>query len=84
MILMLKESSMRKFCNYYVKPIVNISTFDYDRKWGVFAKRPEDTTKIHCKDEDANLILWVYDEIVAYKIAELLDVDDYMHETENN
>lgn len=66
--------------NYYVKPIVQISPCQYDRKYGIFSKQPKDETKIHCKDEDANLVLWVYDEIIAEKIAELLDIDDFINE----
>ena len=85
MTLMLKESNMYKeYGNYYVKTLVQISPIEYNRKYGVFMKRPEDLEHIHCDDEEANMILWVYDELIAHKIAELLYIDDFMQETENN
>lgn len=73
-----------EYSNYYVKAIVDISPFEYSRTWGVYSKKPEDPEKIHCQDDDPNLLIWTYDELVAHKIAELLDLDDFMHETENN
>lgn len=65
---------------YYVKQIVSISPCEYDRKYGIFMSEPKDPEKIHCKEDDPNLIVWTYDKLIADKIAELLDIDDYMHE----
>lgn len=71
---------MGEYTNYYVKALVQVSPIEYNRTYGVFMKRPEDTTHIHCDDEEANMILWTYDELIANKIAELLDIDDYIKE----
>lgn len=43
---------MRDYNNYYVKVLVQVSPIEYNRKYGVFMKRPEDTTHIHCDDEE--------------------------------
>lgn len=67
---------------YYVKPIIQINPIDYDEVWGVFDSIPYDETHIHCQDEDANLVVWTYNEGYAHKIAEILNVDEYIHESE--
>ena len=68
---------------YYVKPIIEQCPWDCDVKYGVYDASPKDPEKIHCRLDDPNLILWTYNKLNAEKIAELLEVDDYIHETEN-
>lgn len=57
---------------YYVKQIE-------EDMYGVFDSRPYNT-KIHCPDDDPNLIVYTYIEGYAIKIAEILNVDEYIHE----
>lgn len=57
---------------YYVKQIE-------EDMYGIFDSRPYNT-KIHCQDDDPNLILWTYSEGYAIRIAEILNVDEYIHE----
>ena len=57
---------------YYVKQIE-------EGMYGVFDSRPYNT-KIHCPDDDPNLIVYTYEKIYAEKIAEMLNVDEFIHE----
>ena len=57
---------------YYVKQIE-------EDMYGVFDSRPYNT-KIHCPDDDPNLIVYTHIEGYAIKIAEILNVDEYIHE----
>ena len=58
---------------YYVKQI------DED-KYGVFDSIPRDDEHVHCKDPEANLIVWCCVELNAEKIAEVLNVDDHIYD----
>ena len=57
--------------NYYVEVM--------DNYWGVFYRHPEDPDRRHCKERYPNLVVWTYEKIYADKIAEALNVDDYIH-----
>lgn len=65
---------------FYVKRMVEMNPVEMTVKWGVFDRKPENTG-IHCKDPDANLIVWTYSELAAEKIAEVLEVDAYSWES---
>lgn len=69
---------------YYVKEIPDKNVFYSDVTWGVFDSKPEDPDKRHCKDEFANLVVWTYEKLAAEKIAEVLNVDEYIHEKHFN
>lgn len=69
--------------NFIVKPIVTaMSPIEYERMYGVF-EYVEDTG-IHIKDEYADLIVLTYSELIAEKIAELLEVDEFMHDNKSD
>lgn len=64
---------------FYVKRMVEMNPVEMTVRWGVFQNFPENTG-IHCKDPNANLIVWTYSELAAMKIAEILEVDAYTWE----
>lgn len=65
--------------DFIVKPIVTaMSPIEYERMYGVF-EHIEDT-HIHCKDELANLIVLCYNESIAEKIRELLEIDEFIYD----
>ena len=69
--------------NFIVKPIVTaMSPLEYERMYGVF-EYVEDIG-IHTKDEYADLIVLTYSELIAEKIAELLEADEFMHDNKSD
>lgn len=69
---------------YYVKEIKDDNVFYCDVTWGVFDSHAEDPEKRHCKDELGNLVVWTYEKLAAEKIAEVMNVDQYIHEAHFN
>lgn len=49
-------------------------------RWGVFVREHSDTEMLTKPENNLNLILWTYEKIYAEKIAEMLNVDEYIHE----
>ena len=69
--------------NFIVKPIVTaMSLIEYERMYGVF-EYVEDIG-IHTKDEYADLIVLTYSELIAEKISELLEADEFMHDNKSD
>ncbi len=69
--------------NFIVKPIVTaMSPIEYERMYGVF-EYVEDIG-IHTKDEYSDLIVLTYSELIAEKIRELLEADEFMHDNKSN
>ena len=65
---------------YYVEQIIEENGFYKQIKWGVFRKEHSDTEMLNKPKDDLNLIVWTYEKIFADKIAEMLNVDEYVHE----
>lgn len=67
---------------YIVKPIVNITAVEYTRSWGVYDNTVVDPDGRHCisSDPNLNLIVECKSELIAQKIAELLNIDDFTEE----
>lgn len=65
---------------YYVEQIVEENAFYRQVKWGVYRKEHSDTEMLNKPKENLNLIVWTYEKLYAEKIAEMLNVDEYIHE----
>ena len=67
---------------YIVKPIVNVTAVLYERKWGVYENYVVDPDSRHCDNSDfrLNLVCECKSELIAEKIAELLNIDDFIEE----
>ena len=65
---------------YYVEKIEHGNLVYMDIRWGVFRREHSDTEILNKPKENLNLIVWTYEKIFAEKIAEMLNVDEYVHE----
>lgn len=65
---------------YYVAKIEHGNSVHMDIYWGVFRQEHSDTEMLNKSKENLNLIVWTYEKIYAEKIAEMLNVDEYIHE----
>ena len=65
---------------YYVAKIEYGNLVHMDIRWGVFRREHSDTEILNKPKENLNLIVWTYEKIFADKIAEMLNVDEYVHE----
>ena len=65
---------------YYVAKIEYGNLVHMDIRWGVFRREHSDTEILNKPKENLNLIVWTYEKIFAEKIAEMLNVDEYVHE----
>ena len=65
---------------YYVDKIVEENPAYKQIKWGVFRREHSDTEMLNAPKENMNLIVWTYEKVYADKIAEMLNVDEYIHE----
>ena len=67
---------------YIVKRIVNITAVEYTRSWGVYDNTIVDPDSRHCDNSDfrLNLVVECKSELIAEKIAELLNIDDFIEE----
>ena len=67
---------------YIVKPIVNVTAVLYERTYGVYENYVVDTDGRHCDNSDfrLNLVCECKSELIAEKIAELLNIDDFTEE----
>ena len=65
---------------YYVEKIVEENVFDRQVMWGVYRREHSDSEMMTRPKENLNLILWCYEKLAAEKIAEVLNMDDYIHE----
>ena len=65
---------------YYVAKIEHGNSVHMDIYWGVFRQEHSDTEMLNKSKENLNLIVWTYEKIYAEKIAEMLNVDEYVHE----
>ena len=76
----MKENSMKE--KYIVKPIVNVTAVEYVRTYGVYENYVVDTDGRHCDNSDfrLNLVCECKSELIAEKIAELLNIDDFTEE----
>lgn len=64
---------------YYVEEIVEENGFYRQIKWGVFIREHSDSEMLNKPKENLNLIVWTYEKIYAEKIAEMLNVDEFIH-----
>lgn len=64
---------------YYVEEIVEENGFYRQIKWGVFRREHSDSEMLNKPKENLNLIVWTYEKIYAEKIAEMLNVDEFIH-----
>lgn len=65
---------------YYVEQITEENGFYKQIKWGVYRREHSDSEMLNKPKNNLNLIVWTYEKIYADKIAEMLNVDDYIHE----
>ena len=67
---------------YIVKPIVNVTAVEYVRTYGVYENYVVDPDGRHCDNSDfrLNLVCECKSELIAEKIAELLNIDDFTEE----
>ena len=67
---------------YIVKPIVNVTAVEYVRTYGVYENYVVDPDGRHCDNNDfrLNLVCECKSELIAEKIAELLNIDDFTEE----
>lgn len=67
---------------YIVKPIVNITVVEYTRSYGVYENYVVDPDGRHCDNSDfrLNLVCECKSELIAEKIAELLNIDAFTEE----
>ena len=67
---------------YIVKPIVNVTAVEYVRTYGVYENYVVDPDSRHCDNSDfrLNLVCECKSELIAEKIAELLNIDDFTEE----
>ena len=67
---------------YIVKPIVNVTSVLYERTYGVYENYVVDPDSRHCDNNDfrLNLVCECKSELIAEKIAELLNIDAFTEE----
>ena len=67
---------------YIVKPIVNVTAVEYVRTYGVYENYVVDPDGRHCDNTDfrLNLVCECKSELIAEKIAELLNIDAFTEE----
>lgn len=65
---------------YYVEKIEHGNSIHMDVRWGVFRREHSDTEMLIKPKNNPNLIVWTYEKLSAEKIAEILNVDDFIHE----
>ena len=67
---------------YVVKPIVNVTAIEYTRMWGVYDNSiaVPDSKHYDNSDPNLNLVVECKSELIAEKIAELLNIDDFIEE----
>ena len=67
---------------YIVKPIVNVTSVLYERTYGVYENYVVDPDGRHCDNSDfrLNLVCECKSELIAEKIAELLNIDAFTEE----
>lgn len=67
---------------YIVKPIVNVTAVEYVRTYGVYENYVVDPDGRHCDNSDfrLNLVCECKSELIAEKIAELLNIDAFTEE----
>ena len=65
---------------YYVEKIEHGNSIHMDVRWGVFRREHSDTEILTKSKDNPNLIIWTYEKISAEKIAEILNIDDFIHE----
>ena len=67
---------------YIVKPIVNATSVLYERTYGVYENYVVDPDSRHCDNSDfrLNLVCECKSELIAEKIAELLNIDAFTEE----
>lgn len=67
---------------YIVKPIVNVTAVEYVRTYGVYENYVVDPDSRHCinSDPNLNLVCECKSELIAEKIAELLNIDAFTEE----
>ena len=65
---------------YYVSKIEHGNSVHMVIRWGVFRREHSDTEMLNRPKENLNLIVWTYEKLYAEKIAEMLNVDEYIHE----
>lgn len=67
---------------YIVKPIVHVTAVEYVRTYGVYENYVVDPDGRHCinSDPNLNLVCECKSELIAEKIAELLNIDDFTEE----
>lgn len=64
---------------YYVEKIEHGNLVHMDICWGVFRREHSDTETLNKPKENLNLIVLTYEKIYADKIAEMLNVDEFIH-----
>ena len=65
---------------YIVKRIQQISPIEMVVTYGVYENYATDPDRRHCNDHYANLVVECKSELIAEKIAELLNIDDFTEE----
>ncbi len=65
---------------YYVEKIEHGNSVHMNVYWGVFRREHSDSEMLNKPKSNLNLILYTYEKIHAEKIAEILNIDDYVHE----
>lgn len=67
---------------YIVKPIVHVTAVEYVRTYGVYENYVVDPDSRHClnSDPNLNLVCECKSELIAEKIAELLNIDAFTEE----
>lgn len=67
---------------YIVKPIVNVTAVEYVHTYGVYENYVVDPDGRHCDNNDfrLNLVCECKSELIAEKIAELLNIDAFTEE----
>ena len=67
---------------YIVKPIVHVTAVEYVRTYGVYENYVVDPDGRHCDNSDfrLNLVCECKSELIAEKIAELLNIDAFTEE----
>ena len=73
------EGMARRFI---VKEIITETFPEYRKEYGVYEY--VENTFIHTKDECANLIVLTYNLLIAEKICELLEVDEFIYINKEN
>lgn len=65
---------------YYVEKIEHGNSIHMNVRWGVFRREHSDTETLTKPKDNPNLIVWTYEKLSAEKIAEVLNIDDFIHE----